>query len=234
MNLIRTIFLSLSFLSLIMMTTSNAHQCSTYSISYEETCNIIPSCPQCNKVILGHNFCCNFNRFLSQHKRNYQQAFLDAAQRGYTEYLELLINLGADVDCYATVNGYNDYDGKTALMCAAQYGHVETCRLLLQLGAYVNACTNWGSTPLMWAAQFGHLNVCRLLIDAGAHVNVYTYSGNRTAYSYAKDSGHSSVCTLLVGAGATPNYESSVFSLPNCLVTGLACYGAYQLFFGKK
>lgn len=216
--------LFLCLLSLLTITNINAYECRTYVVAPQETYNIIPSCPQCNKIILGHNFCCDFNRFLQRHNHNYQEAFMDAAHHGYHEYVELLLSLGADV------NGYNDYDGKTALMWAAQYGHVETCRLLLRHGAYVDARTNWGSTALMWAAEFGHIQVCQLLINAGAHVNTHT-KNNSTAYSYAKRNGHSLVCTLLVDAGATTHYGDSFFSsVPHYLIAWLAGYGAYKLF----
>jgi len=137
------------------------------------------------------------------------------------------MELGADV------NGYDDADGKTALMHAAQFGHLETCKLLLELGAHVDTRTNWGSTALMWAAEYGNIKICKVLIKAGAHVNAQTNRGS-TAYSYAKRNRHPLICELLGNVDAIPDYQNSIFSLPYCLVTGLACYGAYQLFFSQK
>ena len=224
MNIKSAFFLCLGLVASTMAMNTNAEHARQQTTYYTVEAPSMPSCSQCSKIILGNNFCCNFKRFLNKHDNDYQRAFIDAAQHGYNDYVELLLGLGAEV------NGYDDCDGKTGLMYAAQYGQLKTCKLLLQLGAHVDARTNWGSTALMWAAESGYYKICQLLINAGAHVNAHTHNNNRTAYGYAKRNGHSAVCTLLRDAGANSDCQNTELSFTDCVALGLFAYGAYWLF----
>lgn len=70
-----------------------------------------------------------------------------AAQRGDTEAIRLMLDLGADADTRGV-----GIDGGTVLHAAAYSGSAEVVRLLLDRGADIEARdTTWDSTPLGWA-----------------------------------------------------------------------------------
>src|SRR5262249_51456044 len=98
-------------------------------------------------------------------------ALMIAADRGWEELVDLLLDAGADVNA-----GNNA--GETALACAAGafYEHTSGPRIirtLLQHGARVNDRDKAGQTPLMKAAQGPHWGkddaaLVQVLLDAGA------------------------------------------------------------------
>lgn len=75
-----------------------------------------------------------------------QASLVSAAERGNTDAVALMLDLGLTPD----VRGER---GATALHSAAYSGSAETVRLLLERGADMEARdTTWNSTPLEWAA----------------------------------------------------------------------------------
>ena len=96
-----------------------------------------------------------------------------AAKRGDKEMVQVLLDLGADVE-------KGDISGVTALHCAAEYGSLEVVKLLLDGGAKLNKKTLVsGFTPLHHAimpyskysivGKKDHLQVIKLLLDRGAN-----------------------------------------------------------------
>jgi len=86
-------------------------------------------------------------------------ALIRAAQEGYTDRVEALLEGGAKVDLHSGL-------GDTALMWASQNGHVQTVKVLLAHGADPNRPGFGGITPLDHAKE--HKEIRELLISAGA------------------------------------------------------------------
>lgn len=105
-----------------------------------------------------------------------------AAERGDTEAVRLMLDLGFPVDARR-----GDH-GSTALHAAAYSGSSETARLLLARGADIEARDiTWDSTPLEWAKVGSgerprtspHPDwaaTVRILLDAGASVETFELS----------------------------------------------------------
>ncbi|HEX6829814.1 MAG TPA: ankyrin repeat domain-containing protein [Burkholderiales bacterium] len=86
---------------------------------------------------------------------------LYAASRGRDEVIELLVNLGANVNTAAP-------NGVTPLMMAVRGDYRSTVKLLLGKGANPNMKTDRGDTALTWAMDRGHSEIGVTLMEAGA------------------------------------------------------------------
>lgn len=87
-----------------------------------------------------------------------------AAYDGKADIAELLIRLGADVNC-------REANGRTPLHDAANNGHLAVIEVLLRNGADIEAIDNGRMTPLMWGkiSRSGKKEeVVELLIKHGA------------------------------------------------------------------
>jgi len=98
-------------------------------------------------------------------------ALIQCAKYGKSEWLEFLLNRGADVHS----------DGDNALRCASYYGDVEVVKILLNAGADVHADNDWS---LRAASENGHAKVVELLLNAGADVNANNGIALRWAIKY--------------------------------------------------
>jgi formylglycine-generating enzyme required for sulfatase activity len=92
-------------------------------------------------------------------------ALINAASRGHTDIVRLLIQGGAEL------NG-KDRDGFNALMWAAYRGHADTVEELVRAGANINETNNEGKTALQLSA-LGRPEVNQILIDARADGGVF-------------------------------------------------------------
>jgi ankyrin repeat protein len=120
----------------------------------------------------------------------------DAAMRGDTARVRLLLKQGADVNA---AQG----DGMTALHWAASRGDVDQTRMLVYAGARLEAMTRNGNyTPLHLAARTGRVAVVRALLDAGANVNAKTTSGGALPLHLAAAQGSAEAVTALLDKGA--------------------------------
>ena len=104
-----------------------------------------------------------------------------AASKGETEMINLLLELGADIEA-------KNYDGNTALMYAAFWGKTEMVNLLLKRGANIEAKNDNGNTALMYAAYGGKTETVTRLLELGANIEAKDNDGN-TALMYAADRG---------------------------------------------
>eukprot|EP00300_Choanocystis_sp_HF-7_P025768 c27948_g1_i1.p1 GENE.c27948_g1_i1~~c27948_g1_i1.p1 ORF type:complete len:151 (-),score=27.00 c27948_g1_i1:283-735(-) len=87
-----------------------------------------------------------------------------ASMYGHLDLVELLIDVGADV------NKQNE-SGNTPMIVAAMNGHWDLVELLINLGADMNISSKSGWTALCWAAFDGTVDAVRVLLDGGANVN---------------------------------------------------------------
>ena len=113
-----------------------------------------------------------------------------AANKGYTETVELLIKHGANLNIQSN-------DGDTALILAANKGYTETVELLIKHGANLNIQSNDGNTALIIiASNFGSTRTVEHLIKHGADLNIKNIDGN-TALDVARMKGISPTISLL-------------------------------------
>ena len=95
---------------------------------------------------------------------------LDAAARGDTELVSLLMEAGADI------NEVNE-QGDTALLLACKAGSLELATMLKDAGAGVSVANEQGDTALLVAVAGGNLAVAELLVDWGADVKAERRDG---------------------------------------------------------
>ncbi|KAG4098229.1 ankyrin [Neocallimastix lanati (nom. inval.)] len=87
-----------------------------------------------------------------------------ASGKGYTDYVRLLIENGADVNA-------RDSKNFTPLMFATQCDNKSIIELLVEHGADVNAVSKDSYTALILACEEGNLEISRYLIEKGADIN---------------------------------------------------------------
>ncbi|KOC14188.1 ankyrin repeat-containing protein [Aspergillus flavus AF70] len=121
-------------------------------------------------------------------------ALMFAANRGFTEKVELLLNAP-----YINVN-HQCARGKTALHLAAKTGSEVTVQLLLAKEAYPDLQDRYGGTPLYEAALFGYLPIMNLLYQAGADPDI-VIDGGDTAITVASSRGYTDIVAFLLETG---------------------------------
>jgi ankyrin repeat protein len=106
----------------------------------------------------------------------------DAARRGLTDIVKLLVSCGVDINCK------EDYEGRTPLHVAAENNCLEVVKYLLSKGAEIDEVAQRnpptgtqclcfrrgeavGMTPLQLAAREGHAAVVKALVEAGASLD---------------------------------------------------------------
>jgi len=119
---------------------------------------------------------------------------ITAVYRGHKETIELLLDLGADV------NGTN-FEGDTAMFEAARSGRSDEVRLLIDHGANVNAKDVNGATAL---GRAGTTAVAELLLERGVDVNAVD-TGGCTALIEAAQRENTKVIEFLLNHGANVN-----------------------------
>ena len=94
------------------------------------------------------------------------------------EFIETLIDLGADVNAQRTD------DKVTPLILAACWNNYMAIHLLLERGgnALINTQKDIGHSPLVEAARHGFCNVAELLIEKGSNVNLRNKEGKTPLY----------------------------------------------------
>lgn len=125
-------------------------------------------------------------------------ALIEAAIRGHTRVIQLLITKGASLDL-------PDRTLRFSPLCwACEEGQLETARTLIAAGADVNfAAGEYRFTPFILAAGRGSVPILQLLIAAGADVNAQT-THSENAISIAEQQHRSVAATFLRELGATP------------------------------
>ena len=103
-------------------------------------------------------------------KRNADTPLGVAADRGYLEIVETLINAGALLD------GQNR-NGYSPLMNAASEGHHKIVMALVLAGAHLELKDSGGYTALLHAVYHGYVKIVRSLVDQGANVDTQNRNG---------------------------------------------------------
>ncbi len=161
---------------------------------------------------------------VNDHTRPYGTPLMLASYYGYTEIVESLIDIGADI------NNYWFDDNNNALGFASARGHTAIVRRLISNGADVNI----GCHALYGASLNGHTEIVKLLIAARVNVNskcIYTdalkdfeseegnYDNVRiirsreylakasTPLIAASQNGHTEIVKLLIAARVNVNNE---------------------------
>ena len=116
------------------------------------------------------------------------------------KYVEMLIEMGANVNC---VNQSN----KGPLHLAAHFcgGATDIAKILIKNGAEIDAKTNNGlQSPLHFASSEGHQEVVKLLLENGATHDIKDIDDNEPIH-YASALGHNQCVEILIQHGAYLN-----------------------------
>ena len=127
---------------------------------------------------------------LNVRNRNGETALSLAAYMGKLQFVQRLVEAGADVNFY----------GWSPLSYAAYNGHTAIVDYLLKRGAEINATTENGSSALFFAARFGHIEVIKLLLKNKADPTLANENGD-TAIDWALKSDNTDIADLLRAAG---------------------------------
>ena len=166
----------------------------------------------------------------------------DAAMRGDTAKVRVLLRQGADVNgaqgdgmtalhwaatrgdaaeiamlvyAGARVDGVTRNGNYTPLHLAARGGRAPAVKALLKAGANPKAVTTaGGATPLHLAAQIGSVESIVALLDAGAEVDVREGAWGQTPLMWAANYDRVDVVKLLLARGAKINAMSKVENVP--------------------
>jgi ankyrin repeat protein len=131
--------------------------------------------------------------YLWERKASLEGALQSVAQMGSMEYLERLLEAGADVN--ADING-------TPLALAAGAGHTAIVERLIAAGAELEQKGTFGKTALGEAVSSSRMDCARALLDAGASMNACDDS---TLLAEAIWAGRTALLRLLLKRGADPN-----------------------------
>jgi len=127
---------------------------------------------------------------LNVRNRNGETALSIAAYTGKLQFVQRLVEAGAEVNLY----------GWPPLTYAAFNGHTAIVDYLLKRGAEINATTENGSSALFFAARFGHIEVIKLLLKNKADPTLVNENGD-TAIDWALKSDNTDIADLLRAAG---------------------------------
>lgn len=161
------------------------------------------------------------DRYIRYPLDEYHDQLTLASYLGHEIIVELLLDMGADVNAtalpWADVGGRDvvispylrgvakvwdqDINGGNALHMAAQVGHENVIRVLLKNGANIEATAYDGSSALHFAAYKGHEIVVRLLLESGANFEPKNDYG-LTPLQIAASKGYDAVVRLLLENGA--------------------------------
>jgi ankyrin repeat protein len=123
---------------------------------------------------------------------------LEAAARGHTDIISLLLKHGANID---QTGGHE----QNALYAASENGQEAAVRMLIEAGACIN---DPDQPPIFAASEHGHKGIVEMFIKAGADVNT-THPRLGSALYLASHTGHEDVVRTLILAGADVNGFSS-------------------------
>jgi ankyrin repeat protein len=124
-----------------------------------------------------------------------------AVAHGRVECMECLLDNGASVNIYASLNS-------TVLYVAAINGQLECMKLLVARGVNLHERTSFNGTLLHSVADHGHFKCIQYLVDNGLDVNGRDADGT-TPLHYACEHGFLECVEQLIANGARVNIENN-------------------------
>ena len=130
-----------------------------------------------------------------------ETALHKVALYGATEFAELLIGAGAEVN---VTNDLNETPLGVISYYGSREGRKETAELLIKAGAIVDAPDCYNRTPLHVTSKYGHIEFAQLLLGAGAMVNAVDRHGQTPLHMVSR-LGCVELAKVLLEAGAMVN-----------------------------
>ncbi len=129
-----------------------------------------------------------------------------AAEQGFVEVVELLLDAGANVTAKTNIGEYEP------LHLASRFGHAEVVRVLLEAGAEPAAvATTTGVSPLHLAAKAPNgEEAVRVLLEHGAPVDTRESAAGQTPLIFAASYGRDAAIRELLEHGADPSIRTEV------------------------
>lgn len=137
-----------------------------------------------------------------------------AAEEGFQDIVQILIDNGADV------NGKPQQ--RTPLMDAAQKGKKDAVQALLKNNADIDAVDKEGDTALHVAALAGQAEMCEFLMANGANVHAKNENGSSTLH-FAARAGNTALCELFIANGVDVNCRDNDGCTPLILAGNAEC-----------
>ena len=129
-----------------------------------------------------------------------------AAEQGFVEVVELLLDAGANATAKTNIGEYEP------LHLASRFGHAEVVRVLLEAGAEPAAvATTTGVSPLHLAAKAPNgEEAVRVLLEHGAPVDPRESAAGQTPLMFAASYGRDAAIRELLEHGADPSMRTEV------------------------
>ena len=127
-------------------------------------------------------------------------ALLQASCSSSSQYIETLIDLGADV------NAQTRKRKETPLILAADWNNYMAASIIVRHRADVNVHISNGFTPLHLSANKGQENLVRLLLKHNTNVNIQDNAGCTLLHDCALK-GNENICRLLLEHNADVNIQ---------------------------
>eukprot|EP00211_Chloroparvula_japonica_P003394 CAMPEP_0119156820 /NCGR_PEP_ID=MMETSP1310-20130426/52448_1 /TAXON_ID=464262 /ORGANISM="Genus nov. species nov., Strain RCC2339" /LENGTH=523 /DNA_ID=CAMNT_0007149435 /DNA_START=372 /DNA_END=1943 /DNA_ORIENTATION=- len=139
-----------------------------------------------------------------------QRLLLSAVSAGDIEFLEQVLELGANVDGRIGCDTTSDHEGVLVkglppIVCAARRGQLRVVELLVRFNAKLDATDSVKRTSLLTTAERGYTDIATFLIRNGANVHTVDQS-NRSPLTVATAEGHAGVVKVLLEGGANHSY----------------------------
>ena len=134
-------------------------------------------------------------------------ALLQASRSSSSQFIETLIDLGADV------NGKTEKSKETPLKLAAVWNNYMAVCLLVRHGAYVDVQDSFGFTPLHISVRRGGENLIKLLLANKVEVNIQAKDGCTPLHRCAEE-GNENLCRLLLEHNADVNIQDRLGYTP--------------------
>ena len=139
-------------------------------------------------------------------------ALLHASRSSSSQFIETLIDLGADVNAqreesiFSLMSPFNERNYKAPLMLAVDGNNYMAACLLLRHGAGVNVQNSSGSTPLHLSVGKNYESLVRLFLEHNADVNTQNSDGY-TPLRQAAKSGNENLVRLFLERNARVNIQ---------------------------
>lgn len=139
-------------------------------------------------------------------KSEMDRALIAAVLNGDGEYVQSLIDEGADVNARKANEKGLEFTVLQWVAISEQSRPIyHTAELLIEAGADLNRRTTAGLTALHFALNRKNADIAKLLIDSGADITIRGGSGDDSPLNFAVRSDRVDLVQLLVDAGADVN-----------------------------